>query len=351
MPGNSLAGKHGSGLAEPVTTVEQVDPQDEAGMRRFWEVEYAANMAERPDGISRSHDALVRNAQERSAYYQRWFFAASERGQVLGVADLTFSLKDNPHLVSLGIGVLPAHRRRGIGTRLYDVCAQACADAGRTTLVAEAVETGDSRPGVDFAEALGFEPVHVEDHLVCRLPMDAVQRDSLHRLVAGADDSYETLTWIGPCPDEYVEDYCALRTQMSADVPVGEIAYQPVVYDEARLRAMEARVALSYIHIVAAARRRADGAFSGYSTVMLDPTDEFVLQGDTLVMPEARGHRLGLRLKQATLDVVENQHPERTAIHTWTAIENEPMQRTNRTFGFVPVERAHQLQRVLTAPR
>jgi GNAT superfamily N-acetyltransferase len=350
MPGNSLAGKHGSGLAEPVTSLEQVDPQDEVAMRRFWEVEYAANMADRPHGISRSFHALASNARERSDYYQRLFFSASDRGRVIGVADLTFSLQDNPHLVSLGIGVLTAHRRRGIGTLLHDACAQACADAGRTTLVAEAVETSESRPGVDFAETLGFEPVHVEDHLVCRLPMDAAQRESLRRLVAGADDSYEILTWVGPCPNEYVQEYCALRTQMSADVPVGQIAYEPVVYDEARLRAMEARVALSYVHVVAAARRRTDGAFSGYSTVMLDPTDVFVTQGDTLVMPEARGHRLGLRLKQATLDVVERQHPERTAIHTWTAIENQPMQRTNRTFGFVPVERAHQLQRVLTSP-
>ena len=81
--------------------------------------------------------------------------------------------------------------------------------------------------------------------------------------------------------------------------------------------------------------------------MLLDPTTDEALQDDTLVMPEHRGHRLGLRLKLANLEILESEYPGRTAIHTWSAIDNAAMQRTNRTFGYVPVEFEHVLQKRL----
>ena len=78
------------------------------------------------------------------------------------------------------------------------------------------------------------------------------------------------------------------------------------------------------MQLVAAARRRSDGAFGGYSIVILDPTTDQAQQDDTLVMPEHRGHRLGLRLKLANLEIMESEYPGRTAIHTWSATDNAP---------------------------
>ena len=71
------------------------------------------------------------------------------------------------------------------------------------------------------------------------------------------------------------------------------------------------------------------------------------LQDDTLVMPDHRGHRLGLRLKAATLALITAEHPERVAIHTWTDPENTAMYRTNERFGFRPVERLLEMQQKL----
>lgn len=150
------------------------------------------------------------------------------------------------------------------------------------------------------------------------------------------------------CPEEYAADYCRLLSQMSQDVPIGEIDWEPVVYDEARLRALEEQRARAYTQIVCAARRLSDGVFGGYSVVVLDPTLDHVYQDDTLVMPDHRGHHLGLRMKLENLVTLQRDHPDRTSIHTWTAVENAAMQSTNRTFGFVPVERAHEMQQTVT---
>ena len=121
---------------------------------------------------------------------------------------------------------------------------------------------------------------------------------------------------------------------MENDVPTGDIDLEPVVMDEERLRTGEARLARSYFGVTAAARRRSDGVFGGYTQVYLAHGVDYVQQDDTLVMPEHRGHRLGTLLKCATLEIVQREHPERVVIHTDTALDNPAMQATNRDFGF-----------------
>jgi GNAT superfamily N-acetyltransferase len=132
---------------------------------------------------------------------------------------------------------------------------------------------------------------------------------------------------------------------MAQDVPTGEIDFTPHVVDEARLRTSETRLSAGWISIVAAARRRADGVMGGYSMLVLPRGGELAMQDDTLVMPEHRGHRLGTRLKLATLQVLTRDHPERRALHTWTEPDNHAMYRTNTDFGYVARERMHELQR------
>ena len=73
--------------------------------------------------------------------------------------------------------------------------------------------------------------------------------------------------------------------------------------------------------------------------------EDHVLQDDTLVMPAHRGHRLGTLLKLATLTIVQRDHPDRRTVHTWTEPGNAAMYRTNVEFGYVAVERMHEMQR------
>ena len=156
------------------------------------------------------------------------------------------------------------------------------------------------------------------------------------------------MTWGDRCPDQLLGGYTRLRTQMDSDVPLGEIALDPVVFDEGRVRAEEEHLAESHASVVAAVRRLDDGELAGYSRVLLEHGSSVALQDDTLVMPAVRGRRLGLALKLATLDLVERHHPGRTTLHTWTAPDNDAMHRTNLAFGYRPVEVLHEMQRWLT---
>ena len=85
--------------------------------------------------------------------------------------------------------------------------------------------------------------------------------------------------------------------------------------------------------------------FGGYTLAYLVHGADYVVQDDTLVMPDHRGRGLGMALKVAVLELLAAEHPERRVIHTWNAVENTFMQRINRDLGFRPVERELEMQR------
>ena len=331
-------------------TVEVVDAYDDRSLDEWHDVERESTLAERPDAVLTSQHHRIEGLRRPTPYVAHTLLAVREGDRVVAIADLGISLQDNLHLAGVQICVLPSHQRRGLGRVLYDDVVRRCAAAGRATLIGEAHTTADAAGALAFAEALGFSEVHREDHLAVSVPRAAEGRAALEAQVASAPraSAYDLVTWGDRCPDDYLADYAGMRTQMENDVPHGEVALERVTVSEERIRAGEEFVARSYGSVVAAARRRKDGVFCGYSKVLLEHGSSVAMQDDTLVMPAARGSRLGLALKLATLEVILERHPERTSLHTWTAPDNHAMHRTNRAFGFEPVEVLHEMQRSVT---
>lgn len=319
--------------------VIEVDVHDDRMVRAWWELEQAAHHHDRSAPVLRTYDALTSAWRHPGPHYRPDPLAALAGDRVVGVADLGYSVGDNEHLADLEICVSPAHRRRGIGRALHDAATVRRREQGRTSALGEVSSpiAGDS-PGLAFAEAMGCSEAHVEHHLVLDLPT----RD--RPPLAAGPTGYEIVAWQGTCPDELVEDYCRMLTRMEHDVPLGEVDHEPVTMTVERLRLGEQRAARSYDVLVAAARRTADGAPAGYTKTYLARGTDQALQDDTLVMPDHRGQRLGRVLKQATLALVERDHPERRSYHTWTDPDNHAMYRTNRAFGYRPVEVQREMQ-------
>jgi GNAT superfamily N-acetyltransferase len=183
--------------------------------------------------------------------------------------------------------------------------------------------------------------VHEQDHHVLHLPVPAARLDHLGTVV----DGYELVIWGNRAPDDVVAAYAAMHTQMGQDAPSGELDHQPVEITVDRVRAGEQRTIEAYDQVVAVARRTCDGVLGGYTLVYLPHHADHVVQDDTLVMPDHRGHGLGMALKVAVLRILASDHPGRRIVHTWNAVENDPMQRINRDLGFRPVERELEMQR------
>lgn len=321
--------------------IRELEPGAET-VRAYWEVEQAAQRADREYPFLRSLTQLEQQVHRPGPYYARTLLTARVEGRLAGVAELGLPQQANEHLAELEVDVLPEFRRRGVGRALHDEAVRRARADGRSTMAGEAHQDGHSpSPSAAFAQAMGFEVGHREDHQVLELPVPEGLVGSLPDPAPG----YELVSWRDRAPDDVIEAYARMRTQMGADAPQGDLDRAPLQVDVAKIRLDEERTAEAFSHIVVAARRVSDGEFAGYTLVFLPHESRDVLQDDTLVMPEHRGHRLGIALKARVLSQLAADHSERRLIHTWNGVGNAPMQAINQTLGFRPVETLLEVQR------
>jgi len=312
--------------------IRELDVHDPTARRAWFETLHRAIRVDRPHALLEAWDAFEVSVTEPGDYYRRTYLEAREEGRVMGVAELELSLQDNLESSGLEVNVLAEHRRRGVGRALWEEGVRRARAAGRSRAGGEVnVAPGRSQAGLSFALAVGAEEKHVEDHLLANLPIPA----------APLDPAYDVVTWRGRCPDEHRATYLEMRNRMNTDVPAGDLELEPVVIDDARLAASETRLARSYDVRVAAARRREDGVFGGYSLLFIPRGADHGWQDDTLVMPEHRGHRLGAALKSANY---ADLPPGVTQVHTWTAPTNVAMHHTNTAMGFRVVEHMYEME-------
>jgi GNAT superfamily N-acetyltransferase len=317
--------------------VAEVDPHDEPALRRWYAALAAGATAGRSAPLVESWPAISSSLQRPGPSRRRIPVAARRGEEVLGAMLVELPLTEDLTTAAVEVDVPPGHRRQGVGRALWEWATAFLAGQGRSVVQGEvhvpAGQTTSSWPGALFAEALGARTENVEDHLVLGLPA----RPEPVPPAAG----YRLVSWLGRCPDEFVDAYAAMWSAMSADVPTGGLEREAACWDAARIRATEERLAVDYQTLVTLALAP-DGEPAGYTLIYADRTDSAnALQDDTFVRGGHRGHGLGLRLKLANLQQVD---AGRRRLHTWTADDNVAMQRVNARFGFQLVERTHEYQ-------
>ncbi|MGN6132644.1 MAG: GNAT family N-acetyltransferase, partial [Nocardioidaceae bacterium] len=133
-----------------------------------------------------------------------------------------------------------------------------------------------------------------------------------------------------------------------SEAPMGEMDFEPEVFDATRIRAdekvFEASGRTKYTTVAVAP----DGDVVAYSELVVPAHDPGrVYQWGTLVLPAHRGHRLGLATKVANLLWLQEEYPAGRLLVTFNAEVNAPMVAVNEAMGFRPVERLVELQRQL----
>jgi GNAT superfamily N-acetyltransferase len=324
-----------------MVAVRVLDVHDDAELRAFWEVEQAAQRADRSHPVLWTWERRVQMLRAATpGPRRRVLLTAYDGPRLVGAAELSGSTRDNLHLAELEVHVLPSHRRRGIGGALHDEAVRRARADDRTTIIGEVTQpsAGQESAGVAFARSLGFTSAHREDHLVLDLPVPS------EALPGPVPEDHAVLTWTNRAPDELVASYARMRTLMNRDVPIGELdlAPQEVTVDD--VREEERRLGGTFDVVVGVAQRP-DGELVGYTLLFLPRGEDYVQQDDTFVMRAARRRGLARALKLEALAHLHREHPERGSVHTWTAPDNEPMQRLNRGLGFRPVELMHEMQR------
>ena len=331
-----------------VISVREIDPADLALFDEWYDALRAGAVAGRTAPLVVGREALGYSLRNPGPLKQRLAVGAFEDDRVLGAMLFEYRLTDNLDTVEVEIDVPPQHRRRGIGTALWQWAVTRAAQLGRTIFQTELGVPSEPWPGAEFAARLGFTVEHVEEQLVVPLPYDALRLGEL-LLEAGPLDEYQLTSWAGVCPPEHQQAYADLHTAMDHDVPTGGMTREVVPWTVEKLQASEQRIDRNYLALVTMAHTLS-GEPAGYTLLYLPRADaEHAQQDDTLVLREHRGHKLGTHLKLANLAQLEKHRTTQRFLHTWTALSNAPMRKVNARFGFRPVEEHRELE--LTYPR
>jgi GNAT superfamily N-acetyltransferase len=337
-------------------TIQPVDAYDEEAIAAWHGVLDAVDRADRPETADTwSLDELRAEMRQVSGYWRRLAFVARDGDVAVGAAWLALSLQDNLHRAEIFAAVLPAHRRRGIGSSLLAHLEGVAREGGRTVAGSEADwpptagPEGAGGPGPEFLRARGYEqvlldvqrrlPLPVADDLLDRLAADAAARVGEHTL----------RSWVGPVPDEHVAGWAELDASLETEAPTGGLDLEPRAAGIAKVREDEELL-------------EAQGRTS-YATVALDVAGEVVAytqivvsrdgsgnayQEGTLVRGDHRGHRLGLAVKVANLRLLQEAGLDGVErLVTYNAASNEHMVGVNDLLGYQAVEWSGEFQKSL----
>ena len=352
-----MAGQRVGPAGRHVVSVEVVplDAHDDEQWASFYRVHCEATFFERPYADAGGIETFRVNFTRRSVERDTTGLLARDADAVVGVAGIAYPLLDNTSLAWLSLLVAPEARRRGVGSALLEAVDSATVDRGRTVIQAEvpvpvdvaASGLRETSAGVAFASARGFTKAHAETHYVLDLPMPDDLLDRLAAHAAERTDGYRLLSWTDRCPDEWVEPWCRLQEAFVGQAPTGDLEVEPERWDEERLRDVEALRLAREQHTFVTAVVGPDGSLVGNTELILGAkmVRRGAMQSGTLVLPEHRGHRLGLAAKVANLRQLQAFDSTPRLVHTYNAGVNAPMLAVNAQLGFRAVEVEEEWQR------
>jgi len=267
---------------------------------------------------------------------QESWLARGSKGEVCGWYLLGLPERENQHRAAITLVVAPSRRRAGLGTALLSHAADRARQAGRTLLTGHSHE---ATAGAAFARAIGARHRMTGVFWALRpRSVPAGRLDALRESAASAAAGYSLVSWEGPVAEDRLAEVAGLfDVEGDAPFPEGE---DPPGWDPARVRASDERAAEQGLRFYSvAARADRTGRLVAITQLGVDPLDGSAFQELTAVARPHRGHRLGLLVKVAMLELLAAHEPQLTQIVTLTAEDNEHMIAINTALGFEVLER------------
>lgn len=328
---------HGGTAQADGVKIRPIDATAEADFAAWYDVYIEAFLHDYPGGPKwQLHEAQVAAEGHVDNAVHLWL--AEDDSGAVGAGRLGLPLRDNLRLGEPEIYVRSTARRQGIGTALLREVESTARENGRSSLMTyvEGPDGVDATPGTAFAEQHGFTRRIVEIARAQRPPFDLDGIVSAEEAALPHAEGYRLVSWVDDVPDDLIDEYARLEARLSTDAPLGELDYEPEIWDAERVRRSEARRRRMRRRIWSTAAIGPDGVTMTALTdlaLSLD-SDESGFQGTTIVDPEHRGHRLGLLVKATNFKALHRERPDVQGIWTWNADSNSHMISINETIGY-----------------
>lgn len=318
---------------------------DEEGARAFHDVDAETTPFDHPGLVAEPLEAIVGMLPNPLPSFRVAFYLGRDAGAVVATAFLGLPMLENTHTSHLHVSVALDARRRGFGTQMATFLFDEARRAGRTMAnwntgsPLDAPSAGDA-----MSERLGATPALGSirrELLLSKLDRAQLARQ-LEALRAGPCADYELRSWTGACPDDLVASAAKMVPIVMSDSPQGELDWDLEEWDTERYREYESMLSTRKRRsLSAAAMEKATGRMVALTDLNVGTVDHRVVsQMGTAVVPEHRGHRLGLAVKTANVLTLLDTYPDAETIQTVNASENEHMIAVNAALGFEAVERS-----------
>lgn len=292
---------------------------------------------------------------QESAHEQRRMLVARVDGRIVARGAYQSPRDgDASNTAWVQLHVHPEFTGRGIGRALADALEALAVEEGRTQVHVYA--TSPEGPGPRLDPPTGFGSVPAENRevrfLLARgytlgqvnrgsrlpLPVDPAVLAERRAAAESRAEGYRVHLWQSVAPQHWLPDLVVLATRMSTDAPSGGLDEEEDVWTVDRWLEAEAEQRdAPRTFLYAAVEHVESGHLVGYTELVVpDEAHRPADQGDTIVMREHRGHRLGMLLKIANIEHLIERFPGRPWITTYNAEENRHMLEVNEAVGFVP---------------
>lgn len=302
-------------------------------IRECFEVYHAAQRVDEPEGpwfTERPFAGWITVGWDGDP---REVWLAVDQDSAAGWYRLSLPSRENLDQAGLDLIVHPAERQRGLGLALLRHAAGRAAAHGRAVLNGG---TRNGSPGEAFARSVGAKPGLVEVQRV--LDLGTLEKGKLGRLRGPAERAaagYSLESWAGPVSEEYVEQVAVLYNAMGDAPRDPEIAHEE--WDAQRVRELvnDLRPHYGLRDYTVVARHDDTGELAALTEIAVDPASPgWGFQMNTVVTRKHRGHRLGLLMKIAMMELLAATEPRLERITTWNAQVNEHMIAINEAIGY-----------------
>ncbi|MFM6848191.1 MAG: N-acetyltransferase family protein [Terrabacter sp.] len=323
-----------------------LDHDDDVMLKGLFGVATRSEAVSRVQPIQRSEDEFFKMVRFSFPGERKEGAVAVVDGSPVGWTRVFFPERDNLDKCWNDLAVDPEHRGRGIGSALLEWTEDRARAAGRDMLLTEVfVPVGDRESHADreFAQKRGYAVASVEIVRSLPLPVPADVLDEHRRRSAEAmGDAFELSVHVDGVPEDLRQGVCDASNRLILDAPTGDVEFEPESMTVEDYQTMlEHQRDMGRHMVTAVAVHRATGVVAAYTDLSVPVGDpDVVFQWGTLVLPEFRGHRLGMAVKVANLDELSRIAPDRRSVQTMNDEQNPWMVQINKDLGFEIIEEA-----------
>lgn len=323
-----------------------LDRDDDVTLKGLYGVATRSEAASRVQPVRRSQDEFLKMVRFTFPGEREETAVAVVDGSPVGWSRVFFPERDNLDKCWNHLEVDPEHRRRGVGSALLEWTEQRARAAGRDMLLSEVfVPVGDRESHADrqFALRRGYAVSSVEIVRSLRLPVPPELLDDHRRRSAAAmGDEFELSVHVDGVPEHLRQGVCDASNRLILDAPTGDVDFEPESMTVEDYQTMlDHEHDMGRVLVTTVAVHRGTGVVAAYTDLSVPAGDaDVVFQWGTLVLPEFRGHRLGMAVKVANLDELARIAPERRSVQTMNDEQNPWMVQINKDLGFEVIEEA-----------